>query len=157
VVEQRWRKRIRLPEQAYWDQGSTWHVTISTADRSTKAFVHSALAEAVVAAIIEQCAATGTILHAYCLMPDHCHLILQVTGAGLVETIADLKSRTTRVWWAHGGRGTLWQRSFHDHGLRTPRDFEETVRYLLENPVRAGLVDDWTTYPFSGGLDVSKD
>ena len=90
-------------------------------------------------------------LDLYCLMPDHAHLLIQITGISLVDVIRDIKSRSTRLWWAHGGVGTLWQRSFHDEGLRTPKAYEDAATYILDNPVLAGLVTDWADYPFIGG------
>ncbi|MGH2535381.1 MAG: REP-associated tyrosine transposase [Thermomicrobiales bacterium] len=145
------RKTIRLPAGAYREAGSAWHVTLGTIDREARVFADRALAGAVVAAIEERCAARDAGLDLCCLMPDHCHMVIQIKTTGLIDVMGDVKSRTTRIWWTHGGAGPLWQRSFHDHGLRTARDYEETVRYVLENPVRAGLVEDWADYPFIGG------
>jgi REP element-mobilizing transposase RayT len=152
--ERPWRKRIRLPADAYAEAGSVWHVTIGTADRSAKTFADATLARAVVAEIEERWNTRGAGLDVYCLMQDHCHLIVHARDTNLVDVIGDVKSRTTRIWWTHGGAGMLWQRSFHDHGLRTLRDYETTVRYILENPVRAGLVEDWIDYPFLGGSAI---
>jgi REP element-mobilizing transposase RayT len=157
MAEQPWRKRIRLPAGAYAEAGSVWHVTVGTRDRSAGVFANAELARAVVEAIEERCRVRGTRLEVYCLMPDHCHLVVQIVGANLVDVIGDVKSRTTRVWWGYGGTGALWQRSFYDHGVRTGRDYETTVRYVIENPVRAGLVADWTAYPFIGGAAVEME
>lgn len=48
----------------------------------------------------------------------------------------------------------MWQRSFHDHGLRTMRDYDQALTYLLHNPERAVLVDDWSEYPLIGGKAI---
>jgi REP element-mobilizing transposase RayT len=154
-MERPWRKRIRLPAPAYLEAGRVWHVTIGTASRGA-VFADHVLARAVVGAIVERCAARGAGLPVYCLMPDHLHLLVQVGDTGLVEVVGDVKSRTTRVWWAHGGAGVVWQRSFYDRGIRTMTEFDETVRYIVENPVRAGLVEDWRAYPFVGGALVEE-
>ncbi|HKG26275.1 MAG TPA: transposase [Thermomicrobiales bacterium] len=114
------------------------------------------LAGDVVVAVAERCVARGASLELFCLMPDHLHLLVRVGAVGLVEVVGDVKSRTTRGWWAHGGNGALWQRSFHDHGIRGGRDFDETVRYIVENPVKAGLVEDWREYPFTGGALIEE-
>ncbi|MGH2533571.1 MAG: REP-associated tyrosine transposase [Thermomicrobiales bacterium] len=140
-----------MPTAAYREAGSAWHVTIGTENREARVFAEPELARSVVAAIAERCAARDAGVDLCCLMPDHCHLIIQIKTTGLVDVIGDVKSRTTRVWWAHGNTGSLWQRSFHDRGIRTAREYDETVRYILENPVRAGLVDDWSDYPFIRG------
>ena len=147
------RKPIRLPDAAYAVPGSAWLITIGTAGR-IPAFTDPALADAVTSLIETRCTVMGSSLEAYCLMPDHLHLLLHVTEGNLTDIVRDIKSRTTRLWWQHGGTGTLWQRSFHDRGLRTANAYDDTLTYLLNNPVRAGLVTDWTDYPFLGGIAV---
>jgi hypothetical protein len=49
---------------------------------------------------------------------------------------------------SHGGR--LWQTGYHDRILRTDEETMTVVRYILENPARAGLVAYFADYPFSG-------
>ena len=44
----------------------------------------------------------------------------------------------------------MWQRSFHDHGLRREESLERVALHILENPVRSGLVDVATDCPGSG-------
>ena len=46
----------------------------------------------------------------------------------------------------------LWQRSFHDHGLRKEEDLEDAARYIWENPVRKRIVDHARNYVWSGSL-----
>lgn len=147
------RARIRLPHAAYSMPGSAWLVTIGTAGRAS-VFANEDIARAMAALMEERCVLGGVALDAYCLMPDHGHLLIQVTTGNLVDVIRDIKSRSTRLWWRHGGRGALWQRSFHDRGLRTPHDYDLAFTYVLENPVRAGLVADWSEYPHLGGTYV---
>jgi hypothetical protein len=66
-----------------------------------------------------------------------------------------LKSRTTRAWWRCGGTGALWQRSFHNRGLREVADIDRVIVYVLDNSVRADLVDEWEQNPYTGGSAVS--
>jgi REP element-mobilizing transposase RayT len=145
------RKRIRLDLDAYRVPGSAWFVTIGCAGR-VPAFADPGFAAAVAGLLVARCAALGTGLHLWCLMPDHAHLIVAIRTTGLVDLLQDVKGRSTRLWWAHGGAGTLWQRSFHDRGLRDAEAFEAAVRYVLHNPVEAGLVADWAEYPWLGGV-----
>ena len=72
----------------------------------------------------ERCQRNGITLHLYCLMPDHLHLIVQLTSSNLLGMVSEFKSISTRVWWSHGGKGRLWQPSFYDHGIREAEDFE---------------------------------
>jgi len=147
------RKRIRLPADAYLVPGSAWLVTIGTHERGAF-FTDSDLAKLVARIIQDRCAARGAVLAAFCLMPDHAHLLLQITRSGLVDVIGDVKSNSTRAWWRHGGTGPLWQRSFHDRGIRHPNDYERAAVYVLENPIRAALVTNWPDYSHLGGTLV---
>ena len=49
-------------------------------------------------------------------------------------------------------KGSFWQKSFWDHFLRVEEDLQEVVDYVLYNPIRRGLVEEWRDYPFSGSL-----
>jgi hypothetical protein len=151
------RKRIRLPAAVYLEDGSVWHVTVATHSFATPPFLDAALALAVSETSVVRITKWGGLPHLFCLMPDHVHLILEVRGKGLVDLVRDVKSVTTRVWWKHGGEGSLWQRSFHDRGLRTPRQFEAAVTYILMNPVKARLVDTWADYPWFAGEILRDD
>jgi len=93
----------------------------------------------------------GFAVTAYCLMPDHVHLLLEGTTDD-----ADLRE-AVRVWkqlvgyaWKRRTRTHLWQAGFYDRVLRERDDTCAVVRYLLNNPVRAGLVQDAAQYRWSG-------
>jgi len=88
---------------------------------------------------------------AYCVMPDHVHVLLIPNGsASVTKFVQQVKSLTTRTYWLNGGCGKLWQRGFYDHVLRRDEDVLTTSRYIAGNPVRSGLVSDASKYPFSG-------
>ncbi|MEE4266300.1 MAG: hypothetical protein V2I56_26670, partial [Desulfobacteraceae bacterium] len=44
--------------------------------------------------------------------------------------------------------GPFWQRHYHDHAVRQAEDLHSMVIYVLHNPVRAGLINDFHDYPF---------
>jgi len=84
-------------------------------------------------------------------MPNHVHLLALNVDGSLLDLMRQFKGRkSTRL----RGRvkSPVWQRSFHDHILRRNEDINRTVLYLLENPVRAGLVRKWTEYPWCGSF-----
>jgi putative transposase len=88
---------------------------------------------------------------AYCLMPDHVHLLID----GRTER-SDLRRFIKRAKQSSGqryaatARGPLWQDSYYDHVVRREDDLIRIVRYIIENPVRAGLVKSPLDYPFVG-------
>ena len=146
------RKRIRLSRSAYFSPAAICSVTISTLNRAP-VFREFPITEACIAALTSRAESTGVGLHAYCFMPDHLHLLISPSGeTSIVDFVRDFKSMSTRIGWQYGHQGKLWQPRFYDHFLRQDEDLERAVSYVLNNPVRAGIVDDWRTYPFCGSL-----
>ncbi len=80
---------------------------------------------------------------AYVVMPDHLHWLMQLQeGAQLARCVRDIKSVTT-----HRLGLPVWQRGFHDHAVRREEDLQALARYVVANPVRAGLVPRTGLYP----------
>jgi putative transposase len=146
------RKRIRLDADLYGQSGVVCSITIATKDRLW-IFDDAALAEASVAILRKQAMTLGAKVYAYCFMPDHVHLLLAPSDScDLVAFVAQFKNLVQRAAWRLGLHGTFWQKRFWDHFLRQDEDIETVVHYILNNPVRAGLVSDWRDYPYSGSL-----
>ncbi len=80
---------------------------------------------------------------AYCFMPDHVHLLLEGTSptSDLPRLIARWKQKTGYAHRCATG-AILWQGGFFDHVLRQEEDRHALVRYIIANPIRAGLVLD---------------
>ena len=87
---------------------------------------------------------------AYVVMPDHLHWLLQLTGDTTLQTVVGrLKGRTARrINRLRRHLGPLWQPGFHDHALRRDESLEGAAGYIIQNPVRAGLVESVDEYPF---------
>ena len=83
-------------------------------------------------------------------MPDHIHWLVQLGGdqklGGLVQRLKGRSAR--RINLAHTLSSKVWQAGFHDHALRAEEDIEDVASYLIHNPLRAGLVDDYNEYPY---------
>ena len=87
---------------------------------------------------------------AYALMPDHLHWLVQQLNSDhtLSRVVADVKSVSSRrINAALGRKGSVWQQGFHDHALRDDEDIPATARYIVANPLRAGLVKSLRDYP----------
>jgi putative transposase len=87
----------------------------------------------------------------YLFMPDHCHLLLRGTGedSDVLKTVKMFKQQSG-YWFSKHQPEIRWQKDFYDHIVRRNEDVLKQVRYILNNPLRAGLVDDWKAYPFVG-------
>ena len=93
-------------------------------------------------------------IYAYCLMPDHLHILMNPESAnrtvsGLVQTF---KSQTS-FWYKREYGEPLWQRGFYDHIVRENEDLVRIAQYILDNPIRKGLVERTEDYPYSGRWD----
>ena len=77
-------------------------------------------------------------------MPNHIHAIVilkgKTAGASPRPTVTDIlcayKSLTTRECKKNGFDGKLFQTSFYEHIIRGREDYEETSKYICENPIR---------------------
>ncbi len=90
-------------------------------------------------------------LLAFAIMPDHLHLLLmpgRSTTLGLI--MQEIKKGSARLINRRlGRRGKVWMDQYYDHGIRSEREFWEKVAYIHDNPVKEGLVEEASAYPFS--------
>ena len=82
-------------------------------------------------------------LHAWCVMPNHVHIIVEpFTGHELPTLLHSLKSFTAKAANRLLGRtGNFWQEEYYDHLIRDEGDYAHVIHYLLDNPANAGLVN----------------
>jgi putative transposase len=95
------------------------------------------------------------LVHIYCFMPDHRHLLLQGKdgSADLWQAMVDFKQRSG-FWFGQNRPEVRWQKDFYDHIVRLSEDLGAQVRYIANNPVRAGLVRKWQAYPHTGAIGI---
>jgi putative transposase len=95
-------------------------------------------------------------LYVAVVMPDHVHLILtplvEPSGKRVVplpEIMKAIKSSSAHVINRQRGYpGTIWQEESFDRVLRSSEKLDEKIAYILDNPVRGGMVADWREYPW---------
>ncbi len=93
-------------------------------------------------------------LIAYCIMSNHVHLILNTEARddlkSLYRILQSLKLHTARKSNQLLQRqGAFWQPESYDHVVRSSKELVRVIRYVLQNPVKAGLVDHWQAWPYS--------
>ena len=140
---------LRLSELDYASPYA-YSVTICTAERQ-ELFRDGQTAKEVLS-ILRQCTADFRYeLLAYCLMPDHLHLLAspENSGVSVSEFVRHFKSRTA-FRFKSAKNGKLWQRGFYDHVVRKSEDLQTVANYIIHNPVRKGLVETPDKYPYSG-------
>ena len=147
------RKKIRLDSSLYSDPSHICSVTICT-QGSIQVFSNGEFGKACIQILVEYSNRKGIPIFAYCFMPDHVHLLLSAaTGCSVPSFIGGFKSLCARVGWRRFDlKKSFWQKRYYDHFLRKEEDIAAVIRYILDNSVRRGLVEDWRDYPLCGSL-----
>ena len=146
------RKPLRLKEYDYSQTGA-YFVTVCTHNRAP-VFGHivggglraapyvelSAIGIAVEQAILTITKINpGVDCDIYCVMPDHVHLMVVLTGRHggrpLPEIIKRFKSYTDHLHRKSSG-APLWQRGYYEHVIRNQQDFDAAAEYIRTNPAR---------------------
>lgn len=85
----------------------------------------------------------------FVVMPDHLHWLFQLSDkATLSEVIKRLKAVSAQQVNKHLDRqGGLWQKAYYDRAVRDGDNLRQLSRYIVANPLRAGLVDEIAAYP----------
>jgi putative transposase len=120
----------------------SYALEFTTAERAPRLEEPAAL-ELVVKQLLRAAAETHFLLAAYCLMPDHVHLVVdgQRDDSNGLAFIKLAKQYSCYYYTQQFGR-RLRQRYGYEHIIRDDMERALTIRYLLANPVRAGLVAD---------------
>jgi REP element-mobilizing transposase RayT len=93
-------------------------------------------------------------LHTAVVMPDHVHLILtplidqtRMLVVPLPEIMKAIKATSAHlINRERKAHGPVWQEESFDRVLRSSESLDAKILYILENPVRRGLVSHWTEY-----------
>jgi REP element-mobilizing transposase RayT len=95
------------------------------------------------------------LLFAWCVMPNHVHVVFQpLEGWNLSEILHAWKSYSAHeVNRILKRSASFWQREYYDHLIRNDSEFHRCVRYVLQNPVKAGLRD----WPWVGTTPPSQE
>ena len=141
-------RAVRLARESY-DEDIPVHLTIC-ADAG-RPFEVEAVARMVCDSIEQASRMLAFELYCYCLMPDHLHLLVSPSRSKKnVSAFLDrFKSFTTNQYWKLGSAGRLWQPSARDRVKRENEPLQTLVAYIANNPVRAGLVECWSEWPYT--------
>ncbi|WP_370281010.1 transposase [Pontibacterium sp.] len=86
---------------------------------------------------------------AYVVMPDHLHWLMQLReGTSLATTVQFVKTLSARsINEFNGSKGKVWAKGYYDQALRDEDQVRDFARYIVANPLRAGLVRSVKDYP----------
>ncbi len=127
--------------------GCYYFLTASVAGRR-RIFTNKDRAIVVLDAIRWLHATDRFIVDAAVIMPDHLHLVGQLGESTLAKVMHTLKSYSANCLTLAGVEAPVWQKGYHDHGLRDDEDYRVRVQYVVQNPLRAGLVQRLEDFPY---------
>jgi len=145
-------KRIRLPLAAYRELVNPCAITICTHEKSP-IFQNLKFGLFCIDLLKQLCNEGQFKIFAYCFMADHIHLLIQGDGStSIIDLMRKFKSISTLKSREFGFSGRIYQPRFYDHFLKGEDDIEKHTRYILENPIRKGMVKRIQDYPLLGSL-----
>lgn len=162
------RRKHRLADDCYANPANVAFLTICC-EQSKTPFCDPKLAQAVVNSLLWTRDRHHWLLFCYCLMPDHLHFVCRWTepsgeivdrgvrgksAENILDHVARFKSFTTREAWKLGWTGQLWQHSSYDRLIDLSDVVAQKIQYVLDNPVRAGLVATYMDWPYARIVDV---
>jgi len=97
-------------------------------------------------------------LYAYCIMSNHVHIVFEHLEKDFLEDskkeypITDILRELKRYSAYESNKilnrtGAFWKPESYDRVIRDEDELENTIRYTLNNPVKAGLIDHWEEWP----------
>ncbi len=117
-----------------------YHITSCTSERNP-IFENFNSARLLVKTLREESSYSNSLTLAFVVMPDHFHWLVQIGNDDLSRIVGRVKSIVAR---RVGKR--VWQAGYYDHAIRKEEDLRVIARYIIANPVRAGLVDNLGQY-----------
>ena len=146
------RKQIHLKDFDYTNTSMVYFLTICTHGKIYY-FKEQRFAKIIADEInYRSHVANEVIIYAYCIMPDHVHLLLKLSegyGKSIRNWVAAFKRYTARVFSMRYEVKPLWQSNFYDHIVRKEESLNTIAEYIANNPVRKNMVKQWNEYPFS--------
>lgn len=128
--------RVSIPGQIYLITTVTqYRNPVFTDFRAARLLVQTLIAE--------QRRMTADTL-AYVVMPDHLHWLLTLGQSKSLSQVVQAVKASSAKQIGH----PIWQAGFHDHAVRQEEDIKNLARYIIANPLRAGLVERIGDYPY---------
>jgi len=124
-----------------------YHVTSATIERRN-IFDSYHTARCLVRAMKHETKQGRVDTFAFVVMPDHFHWLFRLQNEGTLSGVMNnVKSNSTRrINQFLGRQGTVWQKGYYDRAIRTDEDLKSVARYIVMNPIRAGIVENCRDY-----------
>ena len=167
-MNQKIPKKIRLDSSLYSKPDWVYYITI-VSNFKKQYFLKDELNMKIIECLKQERKRCGCKVFVYCLMPEHLHFLCSVRfypnkyahkglhyqnkKPSIIDFVNQFKGKSTVIAWKYGIKGSLWQKRWYDHILRKDEDLVKAGEYILNNPVRRKLVEDYYEYLYCGYID----
>jgi REP element-mobilizing transposase RayT len=144
------RKALRLKDFDYGSKSHIYFVTLCTANRKPY-FLDDRMAGIIEKEMEFRRTKKEIQIYSYCIMPDHLHLLLSLNlgfQRKLQDWVSAFKRYTAKSAYEMADIKPLWQKNFYDRIARDEESIIEIAQYIVQNPVRKGIVSNWESYPY---------
>lgn len=122
--------------------GYVYHIVFSTINRSPILNdFHNA--RIIIKQLMDSDNNSRTETLSFCVMPDHVHWLFKLNKGTLSKNIQRVKANYTRQF-----SQKIWNKGFYDHAIRSDESLINVARYIVANPLRAGLVESVKDYSY---------
>jgi putative transposase len=143
AVMLRTRKRLDHQTPDWVQEASVYFVTVCAIPRQANHFCHAQLGPTILESIAYRHQNGTWFCDLAVLMPDHVHFLLSFPDVPAFSKIVGEWKR-----WLTTHHAISWQENFFEHRLRNDENFNQKADYILQNPVRAGLISDAKDWPY---------
>ncbi len=143
------------------DERPGFHHVVTRGNNKQRIFVNDMDRRQFLAILVRIANKHGWTIYAYCLMRNHYHLILNIDERGLSRGMCELNTAYALAFnTRHGRINHLFGRRYWSEHLADDRRLLNAVRYVVQNPRRAGRADSlesyrWSSYGATIGLALS--
>ncbi|MBC8279022.1 MAG: transposase [FCB group bacterium] len=151
-------KKIRLPLDIYSEENRPCAITICAKD-GRDIFLSVDFVNEVSLLLINESQTHKMLLYAFCIMPNHIHIIIAASeNISIIDWIQRIKGKITKISWKYGFQGSVLQKRFYDHFIRSDEDLLKHCKYVWENPLRKELSSERRKPPYTGSAvyDITK-
>lgn len=150
-----WKRRPRIRQFAYTGRYQ-YFLTFCTEQRF-RAFLDVSLARDLTSQILHEADAHSFAAIAYVTMPDHMHWLVEGTEIhSELKAFVKIAKQRTGYHYKQATQSQLWQPSYYDSVLRDEDSTWGVIRYIVNNPVRSGLVEKPGDYELWGSSRFTR-
>jgi len=134
-----------------------FHHVINRGVNKSNIFVNRSDYETFLKIVCKACRAYDVVLHDYCLMSNHFHLLIETKKPNLSLFMKHINSNyAIYANKKHNRSGHFWQGRFYSRYVVNEQYFYTLIRYIEQNPIEAKIVENVAEYPYTLGSVIAN-